>query len=208
MLTRLSLRTSLPLLLAMFALLFILLLTSMHLPRQAKASKDSLHSYTQQILILMQSSLSDHLRQRRSQELQVTLADLASLQGVLWAMVIDQHQHIAAATRLGLHPGRLTLPDGHKLEEMLAGDRPRWLDLGNHRYLVSYPLIATLDQDKLRQYSLLVSLDYQQSTRRNTSNDWLYLGQILVLLLLLGLFLNFLYARLVTRRLARIGEVV
>jgi diguanylate cyclase (GGDEF)-like protein/PAS domain S-box-containing protein len=208
MLTRLSLRTSLPLLLAAFALLFILLLTSMHLPRQAKASKDSLHSYTQQILVLMQSSLSDHLRQRRSQELQVSLADLASLQGVHWAMVIDQHQHIIAATRLGLHPDRVVLPDGHKLEELLAGDRPRWVGLGNHRYLVSYPLIVTLDQDELRQYSLLVSLDYQQSTRRSTSNDWLYLGQILVLLLLLGLFLNVLYARLVTRRLASIGQAV
>ncbi len=208
MLTRLSLRTSLPLLLALFALLFILLLTSMHLPRQAKASKDSLHSYTQQILVLMQSSLSDHLRQRRPQELQVTLADLASLQGVNWAMVIDQHQHIVAATRLGLAPERLALPDGRKLDELLTGDRPRWLELGKHRYLVSHPLISTLDQGELRQYSLLVSLDYQLSTRRNSSNDWLYLGQILTLLLLLGLILNFLYARLVTRRLARIGQAV
>src|SRR5690606_2736765 len=36
------------------------------------------------------------------------------------------------------------------------------------------------------------------------SNAWLYLGQTLLLLLLLGLLLNYLYSRLVTRRLARL----
>ena len=208
MLTRLSLRTSLPLMLMAFALLFILVLTSLHLPWQAQASRNSLQRYTEQILVLVQSSLSDHLRQRRSDELQTTLADLASLQGVRWAMVLDQQQRIQAATRLGLQLERLNLPEEQSLQALLASERPRWVDLGEYRYLVSYPLIETVERGEPRQYSLLVNLDYKPNLQRSQTNEWLYLSQIIALLLLLGMILNLLYHWLITRRLGAIGEAV
>ena len=207
MLTRLSLHKSLPLLLGLFAAIYILMMIGLHLPRAAHMAEDSLKRYTEQILILVQSSASDHLRQGRTDELQSVLADLGSLPGVRWAMVIDNHQRVVAATRLGLKPAE-QLADAATLDTLLNGDRTRWLPLQEHRYLASYPLVQIYTQGEMLGNTLLVSLDYEANIRQRRSSTWLALGQTLGLLLLLGLLLNLLYGRLVTRRLSSIGTAV
>ena len=98
MLTRYSLRRSLPLLFGLFALLFGLLLLSIELPRSEREALESWRKHTGQMLALQQSSLADHLRQGRMEELHTELADLGSLEDVRWAAVLDQHQQIIAAT--------------------------------------------------------------------------------------------------------------
>ena len=108
MLTKLSLRRSLPLLLGLFALLFSLLLLSIELPLRSSAELRNWRQHSEQTLALLQSSLADHLRQGRSEELQTELADLGSLANVRWAVVIDTEQRIIAATRLGLELTSLT----------------------------------------------------------------------------------------------------
>ncbi len=65
MLTRLSLRKSLPLVLGLFGLAFTLLLTAWHLPWRADEALHSWRNHTQQHLALLQSSLSDHRRYGR-----------------------------------------------------------------------------------------------------------------------------------------------
>src|SRR5690606_4592106 len=109
MLTRLSLRRSLPLLLGLFGLLFTILLTVWHLPTRIEETLTDWRSHTYQHLALLQSSLSDHRRLGRTAELETELADLASLEGVRWAMVTDHELAVIAATRLGLLPERLDL---------------------------------------------------------------------------------------------------
>ena len=207
MLTRLSLRKSLPLLLGLFAGLYILLMIGLHLPRTARLAEEDLKRYTEQILILVQSSASDHLRQRRTDELQSVLADLGSLPGVRWAMVIDDRQRVIAASRLGLDPGE-QLGDAGTLQTLLGGDRSRWQPLQERRYLASYPLVHTYAQGQLLRNNLLVSLDYEQHLDQRRSTAWMSLTQTLGLLLLLGLLLNLLYGRLVTRRLGVISTAV
>ena len=207
MLTRLSLRKSLPLLLGLFAGLYILLMIGLHLPRTARLAEEDLKRYTEQILILVQSSASDHLRQRRTDELQSVLADLGSLPGVRWAMVIDDRQQVVAATRLGLAPAA-ELTDTRALDTLLGSDRPHWLAVQEHRYLASYPLAQTYAQGQQSRNNLLVSLDYELHLNQRRSSAWMSLTQTLGLLLLLGLLLNLLYGRLVTRRLGHIGTAV
>jgi len=207
MLTRLSLRKSLPLLLGLFACLYILLMIGLHLPRTARLAEEDLKRYTEQILILVQSSASDHLRQRRADELQSVLADLASLPGMRWAMVIDDRQQIIAATRLGLAPAA-ELTDPATLDTLLGGDRPRWEPVQEHRYLASYPLTQTFERGQLSRNNLLVSLDYELHLHQRRASAWISLTLTLGLLLLLGLLLNLLYGRLVTRRLGIIDNAV
>lgn len=207
MLTHLSLRKSLPLLLGLFAIIYILMMIGLHLPRTARLVEEELRRYTEQILILVQSSASDHLRQHRTDELHGVLSDLGSLPGVRWAMVIDDQQRIVASTRLGLEPGA-ELNDPARLARLLASDRPRWEALGEHSYLASYPLVHLYDQGEMVYNNLLVSLDYQQTMRLRRQSTWLALTQTLGLLLLLGLLLNLAYSRLVTRRLSLIGNAM
>ncbi len=107
MLTRLSLRKSLPLLLGIFGLMFTVLLTTWHLPTRIEETLTDWRDHTAQHLALLQSSLSDHRRLGRNAELETELADLASLEGVRWAMVIGPDLQIIATTRLGLTAERL-----------------------------------------------------------------------------------------------------
>ena len=82
MLRRLSLRRSIPLLLALFGLLAVLLLTGLNMPRLERDLEATWQRHASEILALQQANLSDHLRQQRLKELQTALADLASLAGV------------------------------------------------------------------------------------------------------------------------------
>ena len=120
MLTRYSLRRSLPLLFGLFALLFGLLLLSIELPRSEREALESWRKHTGQMLALQQSSLADHLRQGRMEELHTELADLGSLEDVRWAAVLDQHQQIIAATRLGLQLPQQSGLDDVGLQRLLA----------------------------------------------------------------------------------------
>ena len=82
MLRRLSLRRSIPLLLALFGLLAVLLLTGLNMPRLERDLEATWQRHASEILALQQANLSDHLRQQRLKELQTALADLASLEGL------------------------------------------------------------------------------------------------------------------------------
>ncbi|MFD1691951.1 hypothetical protein ACFSHR_11655 [Azotobacter chroococcum] len=125
-LAQLSLRKSLPLLLGLFALLFTLLLTTLYLPRSIDKELHAWRSHTNQLLVLLQSTLSNHLRHGRQAELETALADFASLRGVRWAMVADPQLRVLAATRLGLAPGSsASLPSGCR-HSWPAGIPPGW----------------------------------------------------------------------------------
>ena len=62
MLTSLSLRRSMPLLLGIFGLLFTVMLTAWHLPTRIEENLTDWRNHTSQHLALLQSSLSDHRR--------------------------------------------------------------------------------------------------------------------------------------------------
>lgn len=140
MLTHLSLRRSLPLLLGLGALLFSVLLVTTLLPRSLDEAQRTWRNHVNQSLILLQSSLVDHLRQGRQAELENDLADLASLADVRWAMVLDGRQQVIAATRLGLRPGQLGIPDQVTLAGYAVDNRSDWLAHGEQRFLAIYPL--------------------------------------------------------------------
>ena len=204
-LAQLSLRKSLPLLLGLFALLFTLLLTTLYLPRSIDKELHAWRNHTNQLLVLLQSTLSDHLRHGRQAELETALADFASLRGVRWAMVADPQLRVLAATRLGLAPRQLGIA-AERVQAQLASGHPAWLEHASQRYLAILPLDQTSQRNGESGEALLVDLDFSPLLSQTRLEAWLYLGQILVLLLLLGLALNRLYHRLITRRLARIDR--
>src|SRR5690606_17132241 len=111
----------------LFGLTFTLLLTAWHLPGRVDETLLHWRSHTHQHLALLQSSLSDHQRFGRATELQTELADLASLEGVRWAMVIDQQLRVIESTRLGLDPAELELISPGKLSEHVRNGRSGWL---------------------------------------------------------------------------------
>ena len=200
MLTKLSLRRSLPLLLGLFALIFSLLLLSIELPMRSSAELRNWRQHSEQTLALLQSSLADHLRQGRSEELQTELADLGSLANVRWAVVIDTEQRIIAATRLGLELTSLTGLSRTDLARHSASTKAHWLAEGGERFLALYPL------NRQGSHVLLVSFDFSEQLQLTRHNTWLFIGEVLLLLLALGLVLNALYHLLVTRRLAAIEQ--
>ena len=200
MLTRYSLRRSLPLLFGLFALLFGLLLLSIELPRSEHEALESWRKHTGQMLALQQSSLADHLRQGRMEELHTELADLGSLEEVRWAAVLDQRQQIIAATRLGLQLPQQSGLDKAGLQRLLASGQSQWLAQPHERFLAVYPL------DNQAQHALLVGFDFSNSLQLTQHNAWLFLAEVLALLLVLGTVLSLLYQRLVTRRLALIEQ--
>lgn len=206
MLTRYSLRLSLPLLLGLFALTFTLLLTAWHLPGRVEETLQHWRVHTRQHLALLQSSLSDHQRMGRTAELQTELADVASLQGVRWAMVIDQQLRVIGSTRLGLDPTKLTLIDPDALAEYVRSGRVGWLGDSSARQLVIYPLDRTTQTGAPLREALLVEFDFAPVVAQTRRDGWFYLAQTLSLLVLLGLALNLLYNHLITRRLARIDR--
>ncbi|WP_349615831.1 putative bifunctional diguanylate cyclase/phosphodiesterase [Azotobacter salinestris] len=204
-LARLSLRKSLPLVLGFFALIFTLLLTTLYLPRTIDKELHAWRSHTNQLLVLLQSTLSDHLRHGRQAELETALADFASLQGIRWAMVADPQLRVLATTRLGLAPRHLGI-SAEQVQAQMASGHPAWLEQAGRRYLAVLPLGQTLQRSEESGKALLVDLDFNPLLDRTRFEAWLYLGQILVLLLLLGMLLNRLYHSLITRRLARIDR--
>ena len=205
MLTSLSLRRSLPLLLGIFGLLFTVMLTAWHLPTRIEETLAGWRNHTSQHLALLQSSLSDHRRLGRNAELETELADLASLEGVRWAMVIDRSLQVIATTQLGLSPERLTLIDAGELAKQVNGGRAGWFGEGS-RQLAIYPLDRVAQDGTPLREALLVEYDFAPMLAQTKREAWFYLAQTLTLLLLLGLILNRLYGRLLTRRLARIDQ--
>ncbi|WP_279222598.1 putative bifunctional diguanylate cyclase/phosphodiesterase [Stutzerimonas kunmingensis] len=205
MLTRLSLRKSLPLLLGIFGLMFTVLLTTWHLPTRIEETLTDWRDHTAQHLALLQSSLSDHRRLGRNAELETELADLASLEGVRWAMVIGPDLQIIATTRLGLTAERLELIDAAALKAHVDSGRPAWAGEGA-RQLAIYPLDRVAQNGTPVREALLAEYDFTPMLAQTKRDAWFYLAQTLTLLLLLGLILNRLYGRLLTRRLARIDE--
>lgn len=206
MLTRLSLRRSLPLLLGLFGLLFTVLLTAWHLPTRIEETLADWRSHTNQHLALLQSSLSDHRRLGRTAELETELADLASLEGVRWAMVIDHELEVIAATRLGLVPERLELISAANLEAFVASGRPSWTGEKADHQLAIYPLDRVAEDGTPLREALLVEYDFAPVLAHTKREAWFYLAQTLALLAMLGLILNRLYGRLLTRRLASIDQ--
>ncbi|MDP2242676.1 bifunctional diguanylate cyclase/phosphodiesterase [Pseudomonas sp.] len=206
MLNRLPLRKSLPLLLGLFAVVFTLLQTSIYLPRSVDNALHSWRTHSSQIFVLLQSSLGDHLRQGRQEERATELSDLASLRGVRWAMVVDQNQHVIATSRLGLHTEQISQLDSAELHKRIASGQPSWLELGPQRYLAIYPLERGHQDTSVDLQALLVEMDFTPLLWQTKRTAWLHLAQTLGLLLLLGLLLNHLYGRLLTKRLARIEQ--
>ncbi|MGW8171849.1 MAG: EAL domain-containing protein [Pseudomonas sp.] len=205
MLTSLSLRRSLPLLLGIFGLLFTVMLTAWHLPTRIEETLTGWRNHTSQHLALLQSSLSDHRRLGRNAELETELADLASLEGVRWAMVIDRSLQVIATTQLGLSPERLTLIDASELAKQVNGGRAGWFGEGS-RQLAIYPLDRVAQDGTPLREALLVEYDFAPMLAQTKREAWFYLAQTLTLLLLLGVILNRLYGRLLTRRLALIDQ--
>ncbi|MCF7201552.1 putative bifunctional diguanylate cyclase/phosphodiesterase [Pseudomonas oligotrophica] len=206
MLTHLSLRRSLPLLLGLFGLAFTLLLSAWHLPWRTAQTLQDWRDHTLQHLALLQSSLSDHRRYGRLAEMETELADLASLEGVRWAMVIDQQLGIIAATRLGLNPEALTAIGPGELAEHVAGGRSAWIGSDGSEQLAIYPLVHVTEDGRPLREALLVAFDIGPVLWQTERDAWLYLAQTLTLLLLLGLLLQALYQWLITNRLARIDR--
>ena len=204
MLTRLPLRLSLPLLLGLFAALFAFLLTTFQLPASIEEAVDDLQKRTQQHLALLQGGLSDHVRYGHIGALEAELTALTSLDGIVWAMVIDGDLQTLASTRADLHADRLQAISPSALKARIRQDHASWLPLAGEQQLAIYPLDS---QTPTRQPdALLVALDFTSPLQQIRHDAWSYLAQILTLLFLLGLVLNFLYSRLITRRLALIED--
>lgn len=207
MLNRYSLRWSIPALLGIFALLFAVLLMLILLPISQKNSLNSWRSYTDHMLIQLQSSLDDHLRLNRIEEMATELAELGSLPNVHWAAVIDTQLHTVAATRLGLEASIRSQLNDQQLKELMHKHTPSWRLLKKQRYLAVYPLNRMQFNSNDQAAALLVELDFAPFLRQTTNNAWLYLGQALLLLLVLGFILNRLYFYLVIKRINHIGDV-
>lgn len=199
MLSTFSLRHSIPLLLGLFAMLAMLLLTALNMPRHQRELESSWQSHASRLMAVMQGSFSDHLRLQRPRELESALADLASLDGVNWAAVVDRQLQPLATTRLGL--------DLHQNSTLIASSRPHWQALDRHRFIALYPLKAPSGLNQQADHALVVAWNFAPLLRRQMNNAWLQLGETLLLLLALGILLNHLYNRLVTRRLINLGNV-
>lgn len=206
MLTRLSLRRSLPLVLGLFGLLFSLLLTALHLPEQAEFTLRSWRNNTDQHLTLLQTSLSDHRRANRTAEMETELADVASLEGVRWAMVIDSQLRVIASTRLDLDPRALARITPELLAERVARSESGWLNADSAQQIGIYPLHRVADDGAPLREALLVEFDFTPVLAATEREAWFSLGQTFAVLLLLGLLLNVLYNQLITRRLAGIEQ--
>ena len=207
MLNRYSLRRSIPALLGLFAIIFALLLLLIQLPISQKNALDSWRSYTDHMLIQLQSSLNDHLHMSRTEEMFTELAELGSLPNVRWAAVVDSQLNTIAATRLGLEASIHEQLAEQPLSDLISQYKPSWRLVGEQSYLAIYPLNRTQFTHQDVSAALLVELDFAGLIRQTTYNAWLYLGQALILLFVLGFILNNLYFHLVVKRIAHIGRI-
>ena len=87
----------------------------------------------------------------------------------------------------------------------MNGGRAGWFGEGS-RQLAIYPLDRVAQDGTPLREALLVEYDFAPMLAQTKREAWFYLAQTLTLLLLLGLILNRLYGRLLTRRLARIDQ--
>ena len=207
MLSRYSLRRSTPALLGIFALIFAALLILIQLPISQKNALNSWRNYTNHMLIQLQSSLDDHLRLNRKEEMATELSELGSLPNVQWAAVIDSQLHTIAATRLGLEASIRSQLEDQQLIELIHKHTSTWRLLKGQRYLAIYPLNRMRFSSDDQSAALLVELDFSPFLRQTTNNVWLYLAHALLLLLALGFILNRLYSLLVVKRITHIGAV-
>ncbi len=203
MLSRLSLRYSIPLLLALFALLVELVLIGIHIPRSAREAETAWRQHASQLLAVIQGNINDHLRLGRDEELASTLSDLSSLGGVRWAAVIGPQQQVLASSRLGLDLRQLS-----SLDTQIRQGASRWLaqDSDTHQFLAIYPLRAGSGLDGQPAHALVVQWDFTPMIHQQMQETWLQLGEIPLLMLVLGILLSLLYNRLVTNRLQAIGD--
>ena len=153
MLSRLSLRYSIPLLLALFALVVELTLIGIHIPRSEREAEAAWREHASQLLAVVQGNVNDHLRLQRREELDGMLSDLSSLEGVHWAAVVDSQLQPLASSRLGLDLGQLAL-------QADTTSTPRWLPQGKHHYLAVYPLRAGNGLNGQSGHTLLVNWDF------------------------------------------------
>lgn len=202
MLNRLSLRHSIPLLLALFALLVELTLICIHLPRSTQETEQAWRQHASQLLAVMQGNLNDQLRLQRTAELDSTLSDLSSLDGVQWAAVVDRRLQPMASSRLGLDLTGYT-----QLGSLMSIGAPRWEALASHHYLAIYPLRADGNLDGQPGHALLVNWDFNPMIKAQQREVWVQLTEIPLLMLGLGILLSILYNRLVTHRLNAIGRI-
>lgn len=207
MLSRYSLRRSIPSLLSIFALIFAALLMLIQLPISQKNALNSWRNYTNYMLIQLQGSLNDHLHLNRTEEMATELAELGSLPNVQWAAVVDSQLQTITATRLGLKASISSQLNDQQLTELMHKHTPSWHLLSKQRYLVVYPLNRMRFNNADQTAALLVELDFSPFLRQTTNNAWLYLGQALLLLLILGFILNRLYFHLVVKRITQISKV-
>ncbi|CAM5345247.1 Sensor domain-containing diguanylate cyclase OS=Stutzerimonas stutzeri OX=316 GN=CXK95_05160 PE=4 SV=1 [Stutzerimonas stutzeri] len=152
------------------------------MPCRVEETLEHWRVHTRQHLALLQSSLpSDHQRMGRTAELQTELADVASLQGVRWAMVIDQQLRVIGSTRLGLDPTKLALIDPDALAEYVRSGRVGWLGDSSARQLVIYPLDRTTQTGAPLREALLVEFDFAPVVAQTRRDGWFYLAQTLSL---------------------------
>ena len=203
MLTKISLRRSVPLLLAIFALLYTLLVMTLYLPRSLNETLVSWRDRTDQVFWVMRESVSEHLEQQHLEVLRNQLNSLSTLSGIRWIAILDAQGNIAASTapteaRAEQH--RLA-QEGHPL--FLDSGLPIWQERGApYHYLTLYPL-GTLQQPNA---VLLVDSDATSLLDQTRRTAWQALLQMLAALLLLSLMLSKLYELLITRRLRLIGQ--
>ena len=179
MLSRYSLRHSMPALLGVFALIFSALLILIQLPISQKNALKSWRNYTNHMLIQLQSSQDDHLRLNRTEEMATELAEFGSLPSVQWAAVINSQLQTIATTRPGLEASIRSQLDDQQLIKLMHKHTSSWHLLSGQRYLAIYPLNNMRFNDHEQSAALLVELDFSPFLRQTTSNAWLYLSQTL-----------------------------
>lgn len=204
MLTRMSLRRSVPLLLAVFALLYTLLVMTLYLPRSISDNLGGWRDRTDQILNVMRGGLGEHLRHGRLDEIRNRLQGLSGFACIRWVGVLDGQGQIVGATAMAeMRAEQQRLELDSPRQKQLASGSTIWQEHGPQRYLALYPLGP---QQQNHTPVLIVDVDFTPLLDQTRRAAWNYLTQTLAALLLLSLMLNKLCELLITRRLALIDQ--
>lgn len=204
MLIRMSLRRSVPLLLALFALLYTLLVMTLYLPRSLNETQRLWRDRADQVLMLMRNGFSEHLRKGRIDEIRDRLDNLTGFGGIRWAGVLDEQGNMIAATASAeARAEQQRLAQDTQRQTQLASGQALWQETTPQHYLALYPLNHSNQPSKA---VLMVALDLSSLLEQAKRNAWNYLTQTLAALLLLSLMLSKLYELLITRRLALIDQ--
>lgn len=204
MLIRMSLRRSVPLLLALFAILYTLLVMTLYLPRSLNETQRLWRDRADQLFIVMRNGFSEHLRKGRTDEIRDRLDNLTSFNGIRWTGVLDEEGNMIAATASAeARAEQQRLAQDMLRQKQLANGQILWQETTSLHYLALYPLSTP---DKPSRAVLMVALDLSPLLEQAKRNAWNYLTQTLAALLLLSLMLSKLYELLITRRLALIDQ--